>query len=56
MKAKRIVFDAKTKEQKIEEFDFVEQPSPPPKKGVDLEKLKMVLLKKRVILKKEEIE
>jgi hypothetical protein len=57
MKTKRILTDCKTGKQKIEEYEFIEQPEPePPKKGIDQEKLKEVLKSKGIINNYREVE
>ena len=57
VKTTRIVCDAKTGKQWTEEIDLPPQtPSPPMPKGIDLEKLKVVLLKRRIIRDASEIE
>jgi len=56
VKARRIVYDVKTGKKKIEEFEYIPPPSIPIPKGLNIEKLKEVLLKKKIIADKSEIE
>lgn len=56
IKAKRVIIDVKTGKVKEEEFDFVPTPQTSLLKGLDLEKLKEVLVKKGIITDKEEVE
>lgn len=55
--AKRIVVDTKTGKQTYEDFEFLQkaETSDPPK-GVDLEKLKDILLNNGLITDKKEVE
>lgn len=55
-KAKRLVIDIKTKKQHIEEFEFTPAELVPEPVGVDMEKLKKVLLDKKIIKNVKEIE
>jgi hypothetical protein len=56
MKAKRLVVDTKTGKIREEEFDFTPFATVDEPLGVDLEKLKALLLKKKIIRDPSEIE
>jgi len=56
VKARRIIYDVKTGELKEEEFEYEPIPAPPPLPGIDIEKLKDVLLEKGIISDKSEVE
>jgi len=56
VKAKRIVIDTKTGEESQEEFEFTPPEPSPELKGIDLQKLKAVLLAKGIIEDPREIE
>lgn len=56
VKARRIVVDVRTGEQRVEIFDHTTIPMEPQPKGIDFEKLKKVLLTKKIISELSEIE
>jgi len=56
VKARKIVYDVKTGEKKVEEFEFTPVEIPEILKGLDIEKLKEALVKKGIITDKREIE
>jgi hypothetical protein len=55
VKTKRFVYDAVTHTTNMEEIEFIPPPSYLPK-GIDFNKLKKILLGKRIIKKTSEIE
>jgi hypothetical protein len=54
--SKRVIIDVKTKTRKVINFDHPAHPTPPNPKGIDLNKLKLILKSKGIIASESDIE